>query len=139
MRTNKVGDFVGHRFDSPNAWYIPKGIANIFSINELEKRYCITYDSWQGYYLVYTNNGEVRFYKDENRLPYINLKDSLEDVVALLVQTGSKEAVKVLVQTVQQNYEGYTKRKVLEAREARRAMGMIGNSGKEDFKGMVIL
>jgi hypothetical protein len=55
----------------------------------------------------------------------------------LLVQTRSEEAAKVLVQTVQQNYEGYTKRKVLEAKVARQAMGMIGNPREEDFKGMV--
>ncbi len=33
MRTNEVGDLVGYRLDSPNAWYIPKGIANIFLMN----------------------------------------------------------------------------------------------------------
>jgi hypothetical protein len=115
----------------------PKGIANIFSMNELEKRYRITCDSRQGYYAVHTKNGEVRFCKDENRLPYIDLKDFLEDAAALLVQTGSEEVVKVLVQTVRENYEGYTKRKILEAKEARQAMGMIRNLSKEDFKSMV--
>ena len=44
MRTNKVGDY-----GTMNVWYIPDGIANIFSMNELEKKYRITYDSWQGY------------------------------------------------------------------------------------------
>jgi hypothetical protein len=87
--------------------------------------------------VVHTKSGEVRFYKDENGLPYIDLKDLLEDSAALLVQTGSKEAAKVFVQTVQQNYGGFTKRNVLEAKEARHAMGMIGNPSKEDFKGMV--
>ncbi len=29
-------------------WYIPDGIANIFSMHELEKKYRITYDSWEG-------------------------------------------------------------------------------------------
>jgi hypothetical protein len=137
MRTNKVGDVVRQQLDSPNAWYIPKGIANIFSMNEVKKRYRITYGSWQGYYVVHTKSGEVRFYKDENGLPYIDLEDSSEDVAALLVQTGSKEAAKVFVQTVQQNYEGFTKRKVLQVKEGRHAMEMIGNSSKEDFKGMV--
>jgi hypothetical protein len=75
MRTNKVGDFDGHQWDSPNAWNIPEGIANIFSMNELEKRYCITYNSWKSYYMVHTKSGEVRFYKDENGLPYIDLED----------------------------------------------------------------
>ena len=36
-----------------------------------------------------------------------------------------------------QNYEGYAKKEVLEAKEARRAMGLIGNPSKNDFKGMV--
>ena len=40
MGTNKVGDY-----GSMNVWYIPDGIANIFSMNELEKKYRITYDS----------------------------------------------------------------------------------------------
>jgi hypothetical protein len=43
----------------------------------------------------------------------------------------------MLVQTVHQNYEGCMKRKVLQAKEARRAMGMIGNPSKRDFKNMV--
>ncbi len=137
MRTNTVGDFVGHCLGGLNAWYIPEGIANIFSVNELEKRYCITYYSWQGYYLVHTKNGEVRFYKDKNGLPFIDLKDLLEEEAILLVKAGSKEAAKVFVQTVGQKHERFTKRKVLEAKEARCAMGIIGNPGKEDFKGMV--
>ena len=57
MRTNEVGDY-----GTMNVWYIPAGIANIFSMNELEKKYRITYDSWQGYYVVHTANGEVRFH-----------------------------------------------------------------------------
>jgi hypothetical protein len=34
-------------------WHLPKGIANIFSMHELKKMYCITYDSWNGYYVVH--------------------------------------------------------------------------------------
>ncbi len=37
MCTNEVGDY-----GSMNVWYIPDGIANIFSMNELEKKYRIT-------------------------------------------------------------------------------------------------
>ena len=32
---------------------MPEGIANIFSMPELEKVYRITYDSWEGYYVVH--------------------------------------------------------------------------------------
>ncbi len=48
-----------------------------------------------------------------------------------------KEVGMILVQTVHQNYKGYTKRKVLQAKEARCAMGMIGNPSKRDFTNMV--
>ena len=74
-------------------------------MNELEKKYRITYDSWQGYYVVHTANGEVQFHKDENGLPYIDLGESSEDAAAMLVQTGSEDAAHALVQTVRQNYE----------------------------------
>jgi hypothetical protein len=87
--------------------------------------------------VVHMPDGEVRFYKDENGLLYIDLKEFLEDAAALLVQIGSKEAAAAFIQTVQQNYEGSTKRKILQAKEAWRAMEMTGNPSKGDFKNMV--
>ena len=132
MRTNKVGDY-----GSMNVWYIPDGIANIFSMNELEKKYRITYDSWEGYYVVHTANGEVQFHKVKNGLPYIDMGELSEDAAAMLVQTGSEDAAHAFVQTVRQNYEGYTKKEILRAKEARRAMGLIGYPNEQDFKGMV--
>ena len=41
------------------------------------------------------------------------------------------------IQTVHGNYEGYTKREVPQAKEARRAQAMIGNRSEKDYKGMV--
>jgi hypothetical protein len=38
--TNLMG-----KYGSINAWYIPEGIANIFSMHKLEKKCRITYDS----------------------------------------------------------------------------------------------
>jgi hypothetical protein len=43
----------------------------------------------------------------------------------------------VHVQTVRGNYEGHTKKDVMQAKEARRAQAMIGNPREKDFKGMV--
>jgi len=106
-------------------------------MNELEKKYRITYDSWEGYYVVHTQDGLVKFYKDENGLPYIDLEDSEEDTAMLLVQMGSEEAATAFVQTVRQNYEGFTKKEVLQAKEVRRAMGLIRNPSEKDVKGLV--
>ena len=69
--------------------------------------------------MVHTQDGPVRFYKDENGLPYINLEGLEEDAATLLVQKGLEEAVSAFVQTVRQNYEGFTKKEILQAKEAR--------------------
>ncbi len=53
------------------------------------------------------------------------------------VQTGLEDAANLLVQMVYQNYERYTKEEILQAKEARWAMGMTGNPSEQDFKGMV--
>jgi hypothetical protein len=51
VMTNKRG-----KYGRLKVWYIPDEIANIFSMHELKKMYCITYDSWDGYYKVHTPN-----------------------------------------------------------------------------------
>ena len=88
---------------------MPEGIANIFSMPELEKLYRITYDSWEGFYAIHTNKGVVRFYKDKGGLPYIDLTKS------------NASAASLLIQTVRGNYEVFMKREVLKAKEVRRA------------------
>ena len=106
-------------------------------MNQLEKKYRITYDSWEGYYVVHTQDGPVKFYKDENKLPYIDLEDSEEDAATLLVQMGWEETARSFVQMVRQNYEGFAKKEVLQAKEERQAMALIGNPSKNGFKGLV--
>ena len=61
----------------------------------------------------------MRFYKDENGLPNIDLEDSEEDTATLLIQMGLEEAASAFVQTVRQNYKGFTKKEVLQAKEAK--------------------
>ncbi len=66
--------------------------------------------------MVHTQDGPVRFYKDENGLPYIDLKDLEQNAAALLIQMGSEEAATTFVQMVQQNYKGFTKKKFYKPR-----------------------
>jgi hypothetical protein len=113
-------------------------------MHELKKKYCITYDSWEGHYVVHMPRGEVNFHKDEQGLPYIELYGPTGcEAAMILLQSMQQEycvcmGVKVLhVQTVRGNYEGCMKRDVLQAKEAQRAQAMIGNPSKGDFKGMV--
>ena len=104
---------------------MPEGIANIFPMPELKKTYRITYDSWEGFYTIHMNKGIVRFYKDKGGLPYIDLGRS------------NTAAASMLVQTVRGNYEGYTKREVIKAKEACRVQSMLGSPSESDFVGMV--
>jgi hypothetical protein len=93
---------------------------------------------------VHTPKGEMNFYKDKQGLPYIELKGPTGPKTAVkLMQSMQQEhvtntGVEVMhVQTVHGNYEGHTKRDVLQAKEARHAQAMIGNPSKGDFKGMI--
>ncbi len=76
-------------------WYLPSSIANIFLMHELEKLYQITYDSWEGHYIVHTPQGAVKFYKDKQGLPYINLEASTEAAVMLLQSTQPEEMTRI--------------------------------------------
>jgi hypothetical protein len=125
--------------------YLPDGIANIFSMHEMEQLYCIAYNNWEGFYIVHTPRGEVRFHKDDQGLPYIDLDRSDKQAAVFLLQmveqqgeeknndTPAGEGV-TLVQTVCGNYEGFMKREVLRAQEARRAQAMLGNPGKKNSR-----
>ena len=101
ISTNKRGTY-----GNLKVWYLPDGIANIISMHELEGMYRITYDSWQGFYIVHTPKGEVRFHKDKQGLPYLNLNKSSEAAVMLLQREQDPDTMgeqckkTTLVQTV---------------------------------------
>ena len=60
-------------------------MAKFSSIPKLENTgFCISYNSWDGYYDVHTNDGEVEFDNNEMGLPYIDY-ENLQDVA--FVQT----------------------------------------------------
>ena len=81
----------------------------------------------------------MRFYKDKQGLPYLDLEESNKAGTLLLMQHGggarNEDKNVSMVQTVRGNYKGYTKREVLKA--ARRTQAMMGNPSKADYKGMV--
>ena len=69
--------------------------------------------------MVHTDKGPVYFHKDEQGLPYIDLDASVYDTETTLVQT------------VCSNYEGFTKKDIKDAKEARKLQGMIGSPPKK--------
>ena len=102
-----------------------KGIANIFSMNGIEKLYRITYNSINGYYVVHTDKGPVYFHKEKQGLPYIYLDASIYD------------AATTLVKTVPRNYEGFKKKDIKAAKAARKLQGMTCSPSEKDYEGMV--
>jgi hypothetical protein len=118
-------------------------------MQKLEKHYQITYNSWNGYYVVHTPRGDVRFYKDKQGLPYINLDGSANKAAMMLMQLGMGQRVTfnqsvarkiehtMLVERVQANCKGYTKKNVVKVKEARQAQAMMGNPSKKDYKGVM--
>ena len=141
--TGTVTRYLQGTYGGLKVWYLPDRIANIFLMHKLERSYRITYNSWDGYCVVHTQKGEVRFHKDKQGLPYINLGESNSEAAMMLLQQEIQEREETMdsklsyIQTVRRNYEGYTKRKVMQAKEARRAQAMAGNLSKKDYKGMV--
>ena len=90
----------------------------------------------------------MKFHKDKQGLPYIDLDGSAQEAATMLVQLGigqhaammqtvTKDKHTMLVKTVQGNYEGFTKNEILRAKQARRAQAMMGNPSEKDYKGLV--
>ncbi len=124
ITTNKMGSY-----GRLNVWYIPNGIANIFLMHELEKHYRITYNSWEGFYEVHMPRGTVKFHKDEQGLPLIDLNGSAQEAATMLMQLGMSQHTMMaqtannkdhtmLVETVRGNFEGFMKNEVLRAKQA---------------------
>jgi hypothetical protein len=80
MRNNKQG-----RYGNLKVCYLPKEIANIFFMNELEQSYCIIYDSCGGYHVVHNKHLPVHFQKGEKGLIYIDLDKSGKTTAIMLV------------------------------------------------------
>ena len=98
---------------------------------------------------MHTPRGEVHFHKDEHGLPFIDLTESGREAARMLMQL-SKDAHEEeenegkgadalsFVQTVRRNYEGYTRREILKAKEARCAQTMLGSPSKKDLQGLLV-
>jgi len=99
-----------------------------------------------GFLCCATPRGEVHFHKDEQGLPYIDLAKSRHEATRMLMQlveatdSNDEESVKVrssFMQTVRGNYEGYTKREVLRAKEACQVQALLENPSEKDYQGMI--
>ncbi len=105
------------------------GIANIVPLEALAKIWRITYDSSggliAGHFVIHMDQGNIPVHKNSKGMPYIDL-DGVDGEMAL-----------DFVQMVRGNMDGFSRREVEEAREAREAQAMMGHPTDREFLGMV--
>ncbi|KAL7484711.1 hypothetical protein ACHAW6_010338 [Cyclotella cf. meneghiniana] len=119
-QTNKKGYLGGTAF-----WLDESGIANVISLRTLERKFRVTYDSQQkgGAFICHTENGEVAFERcPATGFPYMDLSQD---------KTG---AAAMLVQTIRQNFEGYTRQEVERAILARKMQSRGGHPSEAVLK-----
>ncbi len=93
----------------------------------LKKIWPITYDSR-------CHNGQFVWHTDQGD---IFIKNNSKEMLCLDIQEPKTKAALLFIQTVRGNMEGYTRRKVKEARAAQEAQAMLGHSTDKEFLGMV--
>jgi hypothetical protein len=102
--------------------YNAKGIANILSLAKVKQKYPVRYDSDNGnQFIVVQPKKQVVFQQSGSALYYHD----------------TTNRVMVMVNTAEGNREGCTDRAFSAAKQARRALGMVGYPSEKDFKHMV--
>jgi hypothetical protein len=131
MSTAEVADFGDMKI------YVNKdGIANVLSLIQLGQKYRITYDSHnrKGLFRVHTPQEVVEFHSTPNGLYTVDLKQNPEAAYLLVNDMdidydppppASSPEHQLHINTVHQNFEGYTNKQVQQAAHTCRLMGMV--------------
>ena len=109
-------------------WLDRFGIAIVISLTTLESAFHVSYDSKKdgGAFVAHTSKGPITFKRCEDTgFPFIDLDND-----------GSEAAV-MLVQSIRKNFEGYTRKEVERAIEARKLQNMTGMASEGAFKNEV--
>jgi hypothetical protein len=98
--------------------------------------------------MVHTPCGVVEFHPATNGLHIVDLKQNPEVAYLLVNDADIDDNIpwadcypdnQVHINTVCQNFEGYTKKQIQQAEHARRLMGMVASPSKCNFQAMVRL
>jgi hypothetical protein len=131
-------------------WLDPIGIANVVSLKSIKAKHRVTYDSElnDGAFVVHTPEGPIQFKTcPDTGFPYIDLDETtMTDNGAMLLQTmpilgniATSHFMEVpegspFIQTVRGNYEGFTKRDIQAAKEARLLQGKLGQISNTELR-----
>jgi hypothetical protein len=109
-------------------WFCPDGIANILSLSRVKERFPVRYDSEHGNaFVVDGPTSRLVFKQSPSGLFYLDTKDVRK----------SRNANTTLVNTVQENMEGLSKRDLNQAKLAERLIGLAGFPSEDDFKKII--
>ncbi len=133
--TGKAGFWRNIRF-----WYNKDGIANLISVPQLESDgYILEYGSKHGW-VAHGPDGFTMVFKQDvglcNGMPYVDMRADA-DTFIVPTDTFKKEAGVIMVQTVRNNYEGFTKEEVRQAIAAREAQALMAHPSDEALKHLV--
>jgi hypothetical protein len=120
-------DMAGDLRAIKQVWLNEGGVATIVPLKILEQIWPVSYDSRRhgGNFVLKTDQGDIIVKNNGKGMPYLDLRE-LEAKVALS-----------FIQTVRGNMEGYTRREVEEARQARDVQAMVGHPTDQAFLRMV--
>ena len=126
-------------FGNTPVYFDSRGIANVLSLYLLGQKFKVTYDSEDrgGVFNVFTKAGIVEFKPTKKGLHALDITDNPE--AAYLLVNDADLAYDSPVQTVRKNYEGFTKKQIQQATQARRIMGMIGAPTEREYQALVRL
>ena len=133
--TGKMGYWRGIKF-----WVNETGIANLLSVPQLEKDgYQLEYNTTTGW-LVHTPAGNtIRFEMDKGMcggMPFIDLTADPTTYLSRVNRNIADHGV-AMVQTVKQNFEGFTRRQVADAKRARNTQAMMAHPSDSAMKHVV--
>ena len=116
---------INHKANFPGfgeVWYDPRGVTNIISQADVERKgYEVVYDNKKQEYIVSGKRGKIYFQLSPEGLYYMSLEPLQSKGITL-------------VETVEQNKMGFSKRQVERADRAKRLYEMIGFPSMKDYK-----
>jgi len=134
LETTQEADFG----DTP-VYFDSRGIANVLSLYLLDQKFKVTYDSEDrgGVFKVFTKAGIVEFKPTKKGLHALDITNNPE--AAYLLVNDADLTYDSPVSTVRKNYEGFTKKQIQKATQARRIMSMIGAPTEREYQALVRL
>lgn len=118
------------------AWYDPDQVANIFGFSKLEDQCRITYDSSvEKAFNVHTDDGIVKFERNKDGLyVYRPSNDYRQSVADDKDSTKPNKGKGLMIQTIEENKQGYTQRQFEDAKKARKLYHILGCPSVENYK-----